>query len=74
MKMDLLGFVRARIGSYQGPLSELAREAGVKASWLHMFARGEIPNPGVQQVQRLADVLNRTPDPRSDSSTPAKAA
>lgn len=61
MQTDLLGFVRARIGSYQGPLSELAREAGVKTSWLHMFARGEIPNPGVQQVQRLADVLQKAP-------------
>lgn len=55
MQVDLLGYVRTQLDAYDGSLSELARECGVKVSWLHMFRRGQIPNPGVQQVQLLAD-------------------
>lgn len=55
MQVDLLEFVTRQVHAYDGSLTQLARDSGVKASWLAMFKRGHIPNPGVQQIQKLAD-------------------
>jgi hypothetical protein len=55
MNTDLLSYVTGRLAEYRGPLADLARDAGVPYSWLLMLHRGEIPNPGVRSIQRLAD-------------------
>jgi transcriptional regulator with XRE-family HTH domain len=39
--------------------SEIARQAGVTESWLKMFRRGKIPNPGIRDFQRIVDYLDR---------------
>jgi transcriptional regulator with XRE-family HTH domain len=38
-------------------LRDIAREADVGRSWLAMFHRGEIPNPGYAQIKKLFDFL-----------------
>jgi len=55
--MGLLEYVSDRVADYVNSgasLVTLARDADVPYSWLKVFARGEIPNPGVQQIERLA--------------------
>jgi hypothetical protein len=37
----------------------MAKEAGVQESWLRMFMRGKIPNPGVRQFERVRAYLDR---------------
>lgn len=36
----------------------IASEAGVPLSWLHMFRRGEISNPGVRQFRKIVEYLD----------------
>lgn len=36
---------------------KLAEEAGVPYFWLRKFTKGEIPDPGVNRVQRLYETL-----------------
>jgi len=35
----------------------MAQKAGVSVAWISRFANGQIPNPGVNTVQRLHDYL-----------------
>jgi hypothetical protein len=54
--MTLLDEVRGQVAAHvqRGEmLTDLARDAGVRYSWLRMFANGSIPNPGVVQIERL---------------------
>ena len=53
--MDTLIYVRERISNPELNLSEVAEAAGVGYSWLKMFARGEIPDPGYSRVKALAE-------------------
>ena len=58
----LLAWVTSRVAQHMasgGSLAALARDSGVRYSWLRTFANGGIPNPGVQMVQRLADHFAR---------------
>lgn len=41
------------------PASQIAKECDVKESWLRMFIRGEIPNPGVRQFTQVREYLER---------------
>lgn len=38
-------------------LPEIANMSGVQYEWLKRFRRGEIPNPGVKNIQLLHDFL-----------------
>jgi hypothetical protein len=72
MQEDLLGYVQKHIADYKGSITALAREVGVKPSWLRMFAIGSIPNPGVKQVQLLAAHF-RGLEARTGTPSPAPA-
>lgn len=51
--------VVARLNKLDKSSAEIARDAGVKESWLKMLRRGKIPNPGIRQFQRVAAYLDR---------------
>lgn len=36
-----------------------ASDGAVEREWLYRFARGEIPNPGVKNIQSLHDCLKK---------------
>jgi transcriptional regulator with XRE-family HTH domain len=75
--MDAMEFVRERLATEGLNLREVADGAGVGHSWLRMFARGEIPDPGYSRIKALADyflrVGSRTPT-SSEHSPPQQAA
>ncbi len=54
MNTDLLTQVRRGLKAYPGPLLRLAKDADVPYSWLLMFHRGKIPDPGIMKIERLA--------------------
>lgn len=39
-------------------LSEVATQTTVSVAWLSRFARNEIPNPGVRNIEALRNWLN----------------
>jgi hypothetical protein len=52
--MDQMEFVKEQIAAPDVNLSAVAEGAGVGYSWLKMFARGEIPDPGYSRIKALA--------------------
>lgn len=59
--MDALQYVQTNLRSTDKSLREIADGAGVGQSWLRMFARGEIPDPGYSKVKALADYFMHGP-------------
>lgn len=57
--MDTLQFVRGQLCATPRTMREIADGAAVGQSWLRMFARGEIPDPGYSKVKALADYFMR---------------
>jgi transcriptional regulator with XRE-family HTH domain len=57
--MDALQYVRTCLESTPSTTKEIAEGAGVGESWLRMFRRGEIPDPGYSRVKLLADYFLR---------------
>lgn len=57
--MDALQFVQACLERTRTPVREIAQSAGVGESWLGMFKRGRIPDPGYSKVKLLADYFLR---------------
>jgi len=75
--MDSLQFVRGQLEVTPRTLREIADGAGVGQSWLRMFARGEIPDPGYSKVKALADYFMRVgvaPVPLTELGVPQQAA
>ena len=56
---DMVGRVVRRLRELDQPAKDIARKAGVGESWLYMFKRGEISNPGVRQFDRVRRYLDR---------------
>lgn len=56
---DMVGRVVKKLRELDQPTNEVARKAGVAESWLYMFRRGRIPNPGVRQFDRVRRFLDR---------------
>lgn len=59
-EQSLMSYVLKQLQARKGTWPSIAQEMEPKAwksyySWLTQFACGAIPNPGVRQVQRLAD-------------------
>jgi len=54
MSADLLTQVRRGLKTSRVPLLHLAKEANVPYSWLCMFHRGKIADPGILKIERLA--------------------
>ncbi len=40
-------------------IEDLAVELGVSESWLRMFGRGKIDNPGIMTVEKLSKLLDK---------------
>lgn len=59
MARDFVGVVVRRLRRLDKPVPEIAAACGVGESWLYMFRRGHIPNPGVLQFDRLRRYLDR---------------
>ena len=57
--MDAMKYVRKSLQAPGINLREVADGAGVGHSWLRMFARGEIPDPGYSRVKALSDYFLR---------------
>ena len=55
----MVGRVVRRLRELDQPAKDIARKAGVGESWLYMFKRGEISNPGVRQFDRVRRYLDR---------------
>lgn len=58
-QVDILERVTKALADHAGPLKQLSAEADVEYSWLLMFARGEIKNPGVIQITKLAKYFSQ---------------
>ncbi len=41
------------------PLRMISAGSGVSFHWLATFSQGRIPNPGVRNLQKLADYFNK---------------
>jgi hypothetical protein len=59
MARDFVGVVVRRLRRLDKPVPEIAAATGVGESWLYMFRRGKIPNPGVLQFTALQQYLDR---------------
>lgn len=49
---DVLAKLRAH-GNY----TQVAQETGISLSWMYQFGRGEIQNPGLATIKKLAEWL-----------------
>ena len=61
MRSNLLQSVVERVRAYPGSIADLSRAADVPYSWLAMFARGAIENPGILQIEKLAAHFEAAP-------------
>lgn len=41
------------------PFKKIAQDTGIGKRWLEMFAKDEIPNPGVNTIQTLYEYLSK---------------
>ncbi len=58
--MNLLDKTKVLLSVSKEPRREIAKNADVGFEWLRKFQAGEIDNPGVVNVQKLHDYLERT--------------
>ena len=58
---DVVSDVVAKLQALDKPSREIAQEADVPESWLKMFRRGAIPNPGVRQFEKVRKYVERQP-------------
>lgn len=59
--MDQKLYVAERLSQPGVNLRTIADGAGVGHSWLKMFARGAIPDPGYSRIKALADYFESQP-------------
>lgn len=59
---SIFSYVKTELPKHEGNLSVIAKEAGVKYSWLRQVASGKIPNPGVVGVEKVAKALQKRAD------------
>ena len=57
--MDTMEFVKLRLRDPDADLRVIAEGAGVGYSWIRMFARGRIPDPGYSRIRALNDYFLR---------------
>jgi hypothetical protein len=55
----MVGRVVKRLRALDHPTKVVARKTRVGESWLYMFRRGKISNPGVRQFDRVRRYLDR---------------
>jgi predicted transcriptional regulator len=66
---DIVAGVVTRLQGIDRTSREIAAEIGVPESWLRMFRRGKIPNPGVRQFRKVEAyvLLHSSADARADA-------
>lgn len=57
---------RSWLDRHRGEYWQIAHEAGLSYSWIIRFAAGDIVNPGVYTIRKLASAIKRI----EDRSTP----
>jgi hypothetical protein len=55
MKTDLLTFVLSQLARESVHVPTVSKATGISVQWLYQLRGGKIPNPGVRQVQLLAE-------------------
>ncbi len=55
----MLAHLQAKIAASDESLERIARGADVGTSWLTKFAKGEIPSPGIVNLQKLNDYFSK---------------
>lgn len=65
--------LRQALNSRKGEWPALAKRSGVSYSWLCMFARGEIPNPGYATMTKLSVAMNDGVKPTDGLGDASKA-
>lgn len=49
--------VKEALKRRRGHFKRIAKETGISYSWLSKFASGHIANPGIQKLNKLADLF-----------------
>lgn len=70
MEQNILTFVRAELQARKGTWPSIAKEMAPDSwesyySWLTKLATDQIPDPGVNKIQRLADHFQKNPERRT---------
>lgn len=58
--MDMLTYVIEELRARKGQWPAICKATDIDYSWLSKLSRGDIPEPGVRKVQRLADYFRST--------------
>lgn len=56
---SIYDYVMQELAKYPGEISPISKEAGVTYSWLRQVASGQIPNPGIKGIERVAKALQK---------------
>jgi len=59
MKSELLIRTLKMAEAVQVPVALICEDANVTPRWYYKLVRGEIPDPGVNRIQRLHDTLKK---------------
>ena len=59
MKTDLLTYVRSQLERDAVHVPVVSKATGISVQWLYQLRSGKIPNPGVRQIQKLAEYFGR---------------
>lgn len=55
MDEPILDYVLQQLSIYNGQRRQICEDTGIQYTWLSKLAVGQIPNPGVNQIQKLYD-------------------
>ena len=58
MKTNLLTFVLGQLRRNDVHVPVVSKATGLSTQWLYQLRRGIIPNPGVKQIQKLAEYFS----------------
>ena len=56
--MDILTKIKDYLEAHRGSWPQIAADAGVSYSWLTKLVQGQIPNPGIRDVQKVLDYIS----------------
>jgi hypothetical protein len=59
MKTDLLTGVLTNLAREDVHVPVVSKATGLSVQWLYQLRGGKIPNPGVRQIQKLADYFRK---------------
>ena len=59
MKTDLLTYVLGQLERDTVHVPDVSKATGISVQWLYQLRGGKIPNPGVKQIQKLAEYFSQ---------------